>query len=161
MRLQFNMGISTPLIFVVLFSSLTIFQQALAEDAFFNANCMSPFPESMRALQNMIIKKGYVVSRVQYVDKGLKVKGYETDLYRVVFFGKKDEILSIQKEFPALIPFIPLTITIFESGSLTSISSINPLSVTNLYNSKTITKMIKSWRDDLEDIFKQYQRCTY
>ena len=161
MRLQFKMSISTQLIFVILFSSLTIFKQAQAEDAFFTANCISPFPESMRALQDMIIKKGYVVSRVQYVDKGLKVKGYETDLYRVVFFGKKDEILSIQKEFPALIPFIPLTITIFESGSQTNISSVDPVSLTKIYNSNITTKMIKSWSHDIKDIFKIYQRCTY
>lgn len=138
-----------------------LWQQSIAEETFFTARCKTPFPESMSYLQELIIKHGYIISRVQHVDKGLKSRGYETGLYRVVFFGKKDEIHTIQNNYPALIPYIPLNITIFEDEIYTGISSINPTSISNLYQSKKIKSLTKSWQKDISKIFTAYKRCLF
>ena len=55
------------------------------------------FPEAMSVLQANIIKQGFTISRVQRVDVGLSAKGYKTDKYRVVFFGKGDEIQTLSR----------------------------------------------------------------
>jgi len=48
-----------------------------------------PFPETMLSLEESIKDHGYIVTRVQRVDVGLKKFGFKTDKYRIVFFGKK------------------------------------------------------------------------
>lgn len=147
-----------PTFIVVLFFA---WQQSIADETFFTAHCKTPFPESMSYLQELIIKQGYTISRVQHVDKGLKARGYDTGLYRVVFFGKKDEIHIIQNNYPALIPYIPLNITIFEDGIYTGISSINPISISELYRSKRIKSLTKSWQKDIYEIFTAYKHCSF
>ena len=61
-----------------------------------------PFPETMSELQAIIKSHGYVVSRVQRVDIGLTMMGYKTDKYRVVFFGKYDELQELTNKYPEL-----------------------------------------------------------
>ena len=153
-----KLNIIKPIVITVLFF---VWQQSMASETFFTARCKTPFPESMSSLQEFIIKQGYVISRVQHVDKGLKARGYDTGLYRIVFFGKKDEIHAIQNNYPALIPYIPLNITIFEDGTYTGISTIDPMSISNLYQSKKIKLITKLWHKDIFDIFNNYKHCSF
>ena len=71
------------------------------------------FPEAMSALQEAIKNVGYTVSTVQRVDIGLTGMGFETDKYRVVFFGKANEIKILPQKYPQLAPYLPLAIAIF------------------------------------------------
>ena len=153
-----KLNIIKPIVISMLF---IVCQQSIASKTFFTARCKAPFPESMSSLQEFIIKQGYVISRVQHVDKGLKARGYDTGLYRVIFFGKKDEIHAIQNNYPALIPYIPLNITIFEDGTYTGISSIDPISISKLYQSNKIKSITKLWHNDVADIFTAYKRCSF
>lgn len=131
-----------------------------AEDNFLASNCASSFPEAMLRLQDIIKNKGYMISRVQHVDKGLRSRGYETEIFRVVFFGKTKEIQLIRKRYPALIPYIPLNITIFEEATQTGISTIDPVFLLKLYKSDEIKQLIETWHKDMVDIFDEYQHCT-
>ena len=71
------------------------FQASLYADELIMARSTEDFPETMLMLQNVIKKQGYIPSRVPRVDIGLTKSGYKTDKYRVVFFGKADEIKKI------------------------------------------------------------------
>lgn len=133
---------------------------AKGEGDFLAAKCSAGFPEAMSYLQALISNQGYTVSRVQHVDKGLRSRGYKTGLYRVVFFGKKDEIQEIRTRYPALIPYIPLSITIVEDKEQTSINTIDPITFYQLYKSSEIKKLVDSWQKDIKFIFAEYQRCT-
>jgi uncharacterized protein (DUF302 family) len=53
------------------------------------------FDATLAQLQQVIAEHGYTVSHVQRCDVGLQGSGYETDKYRVVFFGKLDEMRAI------------------------------------------------------------------
>ena len=71
------------------------------------------FPETMLALQRTLGEYGYTISRVQRVDIGLTSSGFETDKYRIVFFGKPEEVRQLSEKHPQLIPYLPLKITLF------------------------------------------------
>jgi uncharacterized protein (DUF302 family) len=84
------------------------------------------FPEAMAALQQSITEHGYRVSRVQRVDYGLTRRGFETDRYRVVFFGKAEEIDELVSSHPEMIPFLPLKVVIFAEEDQTLVTAIDP-----------------------------------
>src|SRR5210317_395875 len=85
---------------------------AFADDLIMRRIAMT-FPEAMNALQTSIAQEGYTVSRVQRVDIGLTSSGYNTAEYRIVFFMREDVVHDIARQYPELIAFIPLKITIF------------------------------------------------
>ncbi len=115
------------------------------------------FPETMSALQEGIKNQGYTLSRVQRVDIGLTSMGFKTDKYRVVFFGKTDEIHHLSKTHPSLIPYLPLKIAIFAEGDETLLVCSNPMSFIELYPEPELTKIFKQWRKDIEKILNHVQ----
>ena len=66
------------------------------------------FPEAMSVLQETIQKHGQVVSRVQRVDIGLTTFGYQTDKYRIVFYGELDDIREVANQYPELMSYLPI-----------------------------------------------------
>jgi len=111
------------------------------------------FPETMLKLQSLIKQQGYKPSRVQRIDIGLTKSGYKTDKYRVVFFGKADEIKTISKELPELIPYLPLKISIFAEDGQTILVTIDPLSFDKMYPNSSLTPTFKRWAKDMHIIF--------
>ena len=112
------------------------------------------FPEAMAELQNQIRKKGYVVSRVQRVDIGLTKSGYKTDKYRVVFFGKPDEIRDLSRRYPQLTAYLPLKISIFAEDRDTILVSANPQHLKKAGDAELV-KIIDRWERDMASIFRQ------
>jgi uncharacterized protein (DUF302 family) len=110
------------------------------------------FAETMNALQNAIVQHGYKVSKVQRVDVGLEAKGYKTDKYRVVFYGKADEIASLAKNYPQLIPFLPLSVAIFAEGEQTMLATIRPRSFKALFPDTSLQTTFSLWDSDLVNI---------
>jgi uncharacterized protein (DUF302 family) len=116
------------------------------------ARTQTTFPEAMVKLQMVLKKHDYTLSRVQRVDIGLTEKGYKTDKYRVVFFGKADEVELMTKKYPELIPYLPYKIAIFAEAEETLIVASNP---EILFSDATgeLKTIIKHWHDDLISIF--------
>lgn len=111
------------------------------------------FPETMVNLQSAIIKTGYKISRVQRVDIGLTKSGFKTDKYRVVFFGKPDEIEMLTSKHSDLIPYLPLKISIFSEKNDTILISNSPLTLAGYY--KDIPgEIFKRWNKDISAIFQ-------
>src|SRR5512139_1951712 len=90
------------------------------------------FPEAMLTLQTAIGEYGYTLSRVQRVDIGLTGSGFTTDKYRVVFFGKLEEIRTLSERYPQLIPYLPLRMTIFAEEDETLVVMEDPARLANL-----------------------------
>ena len=78
------------------------------------------FPEAMALLQSAISPRGYTITRLQEVNENLARREFKSDLYRVVYFGKYEEIKAMTAMQPELIPFLPLNITIFAEGDQAS-----------------------------------------
>jgi len=115
------------------------------------------FPETMAMLQDAIKKQGYELSRVQRVDVGLSKKGYKTDKYRVVFFGKGKQIQDISSKYPDLIPYLPLKIAIFAEGDDTILVSVNPNIFNDLFKHPELKSTFDEWFKDINQILNSVQ----
>ena len=119
------------------------------------------FPETMSALQEEIKNAGYTISIVQRVDVGLTGMGFQTDKYRVVFFGKVDEIKSIPKKYPTLTPFLPLAIAIFAEEDETILTAMSPEFIEPVYvkksdaNAAELHAIFQRWQRDIKTIIEK------
>jgi len=116
------------------------------------ARSVLPFPEAMLVLQESIAAHGYTVSRVQRIDVGLTGKGYKTDLYRVVFAGKLDEIRMLTELAPQLIPYLPPKISIFAEGDQTVLVTVSPDTYASIAGDDVDPLFFKRWNSDLRSI---------
>ena len=141
-----------------LFSLLLVTTQIHATDMYM-ARSASSFPETMSKLQETIKAEGYKVSRVQRVDIGLTAMGYKTDKYRVVFYGKAEENKKLVKQYPFLIPYLPLKIAIFAEQEETLLIASNPMLLADK-SAPELNPTLKRWEKDLEKIIAEMRETS-
>lgn len=112
------------------------------------------FPEAMLELQTQLRKHGYTPSRVQRVDIGLTKFGYKTDKYRVVFFGKLDQVKMIAHKYPEMVPYLPLKISIFAEHNQTILATMNPIEFNHLFPNVKLDSLFTEWEKDIREIFQ-------
>lgn len=114
------------------------------------------FPEAMLTLQTAIGDHGYTLSRVQRVDIGLTGSGFTTDKYRIVFFGKREEISMLSARYPQLIPYLPLHMTIFAEEDETIVVMEDPQDMAQLVPADAETALLfRRWHNDALSIFDE------
>jgi len=111
-----------------------------------------PFPEAMTTLQNAIIDRKYTLSRVQRIDVGLEKAGYETDRYRIVFFGKLDEIKPITDKYPEMAAFLPLKMVLFSEEEDTMLVALNPVHLSQVVSDESLKPLFARWLHDVKAI---------
>lgn len=114
-----------------------------------------PFPEAMNALQQAIQNRGYQVARVQRVDIGLTSSGYKTAEYRVVFFGKREELLQLPDKHPELLAYLPLKFTIFSEGDHTLVVTNNPHLLGEFFRDSALARTFQRWEQDVRAMLDQ------
>ncbi|TCS72751.1 uncharacterized protein (DUF302 family) [Sulfuritortus calidifontis] len=110
------------------------------------------FPEAMTVLQNAIHDQGYTITRLQQVNENLEKRDYASDMYRVVFFGKYEEIRALAASHPELIPFLPLNITIFAEGNNAIVLAAHPRTLGELFPDPALKPIFERWEADLAKI---------
>ena len=148
MFIQFRIFILVSLLLLCLFMVPTV----LAGDLVM-ARSQQAFPEAMLTLQEEIRNHGYKVSRVQRVDIGLTQMGFQTDKYRVVFFGKPDEIEKLASSHPELAPYLPLKIAIFAEQNQTLVVATSPHTLGEFFPDLNLDPILDKWTQDLDSIF--------
>lgn len=118
------------------------------------------FPETMLALQDAIKKTGNTVSRVQLIDVGLAKMGYKSDKYRIVFYGKADEIKMLAAQYPELIPYLPLKIALFSENGQTLLTTTNPEQLSAMYPNKALKPIFLRWAKNIRVIMAEVQHAT-
>ena len=113
------------------------------------------FPESMTLLQAAIASRGYTITRLQQVNENLAKMHYPSDVYRVVFFGKYDEIKAITAKHPDLIPYLPLSITIFAEDNQAILVAIHPLTFAEYFPYPELKPVFEQWENDLVQIMDE------
>jgi uncharacterized protein (DUF302 family) len=113
------------------------------------------FPESMTLLQSAIIARGYTITRLQQVNENLAKMHYPSDIYRVVFFGKYEEIKAITAKYPDLTPFLPLSITIFAEGDQAILVANHPGNLAALFPYPELKPVFERWESDLVKIMDE------
>ena len=145
---------SLSFLLLILFS---LSSQAVVTGEMIMVRSSEAFPETMLTLQQAITDKGYSLSRVQRVDVGLTAKGYATDKYRVVFFGKGAQVKQLAANYPQLIPYLPLKIAIYAEGNDTILISANPASFNDMFDIPQLRPVFNQWQRDIIDILNSMQ----
>jgi uncharacterized protein (DUF302 family) len=146
-----------PSIIILLFFILPINIVFADHQSLIMGRSLEAFPETMSNLQTAIKKAGYTISKIQRVDIGLTGMGFKTDKYRVIFFGKTEEIIQIPKKYPQLTPYLPLAISIFSEEQETVLTAMSPAFIAPSYNKKhpELASLFIRWEKDIRDIIHQ------
>ena len=118
-----------------------------------------PFAETMLVLQDAIREHGYQLSRVQRVDVGLTASGFETDKYRVVFFGHPQEVHELAAHYPELIPYLPIKVAIFGEDEQTVLVTLNPRGFRDFYPEPELGPVFDRWERDVHAIFNRIRNA--
>ena len=113
------------------------------------------FPEAMLSLQTAIVDHGYTLSRVQRVDIGLEAMGFKTDKYRIVFFGKPEEVRQLSAKYPHMIPYLPLKMTIFAENEETIMVTEDMTRLDELATTPELRKLFQRWKGDILSIIRE------
>ena len=95
---------------------------------------------------------GYTVAHEQRCDGGLKGFGYQTDYYRVIFFGKPDEVRYLSKKYPEFIPYLPLKLAIFAEGDQVLAVIFNPEVYSRFFTQEELKTQFAHWKNDLDSV---------
>jgi uncharacterized protein (DUF302 family) len=119
------------------------------------ARATHEFPEAMMILQNAITRHGYTITRLQEVNENLAKRQFQSDMYRVVFFGKYQEVKEMSARYPELMPFLPLNITIFAEGDQAILVASHPKMLESLFPDPTLKPIFDHWETDVQAIMDQ------
>jgi len=113
------------------------------------------FPEAMTLLQSAISSRGYKITRLQQVNENLERREYKSDMYRVVYFGKLEEVRQATAAYPELIPFLPLNITIFAEGDQTILVANHPQTLRRYFPDSALKPVFDRWEKDVVEIMDE------
>jgi len=130
-----------------------------AADDLLMARVDKPFPEAMAILQSAISARGYKVTRLQQVNENLERRDYKSDMYRVVYFGKYEEVKRAAASHPELIPFLPLNITIFMEGEQTILVASHPRSLSRFFPDRSLRPLFERWERDIVSIMDEVREA--
>lgn len=118
------------------------------------------FPEAMTLLQSAISSRGYTVTRLQQVNENLERREFKSDMYRVVYFGKHEEVRRATARTPELIPFLPLNITIFAEADDTILVASHPQMLREFFPDPELSALFERWERDMVDIMDELREAN-
>ena len=128
-------------------------------DGLLMVRSLQMFPEAMTSLQSAISARGYKITRLQEVNENLARREFKSDMYRVVFFGKYEEIKTLTAQHPELIPFLPLNITIFAEGNQAILVSAHPRELERLFPDPLLKSILERWEKDVSEIMDEVREA--
>jgi uncharacterized protein (DUF302 family) len=128
-----------------------------AQDLFITRSAR-PFPEAMASAQQAITDSGYQVVRVQRVDVGLSSSGFKTAEYRLVFFGRAQDMQALPRIEPELMAYMPLKMVIFAEGETTVIVMQNPAMLARLFPQAELRPYFQRWEKDVRTLLDRMAR---
>ena len=143
-----------PLVITLILALFATLAQG-AEERLLMMRSTQSFPEAMLALQKTLGEYGYTVSRVQRVDIGLTGSGFQTDKYRIVFFGKPTEIRNLTAAHPELIPYLPLKMTLFAEQEETLLVALDPTALYEVVPTEEFRYRLQRWKNDILSIMDE------
>jgi uncharacterized protein (DUF302 family) len=109
-------------------------------------------------VEDSIREHGYRIAHLQTCDMGLADFGYESDFYRVVFFGKVDEVRMVSERYPELVSYLPLKIAVIAEQGETLLAVLDPEALTPYYDDERVRIQLGRWHNDLASIFDEVRR---
>lgn len=113
------------------------------------------FSYAWSALDKTIRAYHYKPAYLQRCDFALNERHYKSDKYRILFFGKYDEMKKMSKKYPEIVPFFPLRMTVMEEGTHTLVIATSPMTLLSLVKTNEERMTIFRWQEDMKSILKQ------
>ncbi|MCB1790104.1 MAG: hypothetical protein KDJ24_07380 [Gammaproteobacteria bacterium] len=138
----------------------------ISSAAMANADAMLMSRIPMRAelvleyVKSSIEEHGYSIAHLQLCDGGMSDFGYKTDFYRVVFFGKIDEVRRISERYPELVSYVPLKLAVIAEKDETLLTVLNPEALAPYFADAELQIQLVRWHSDLESILDDVRRAT-
>ena len=139
----------------VVFAALVFLTAPAVADDLLMVRMDKQFPEAMTLLQSAISSRGYKITRLQQVNENLERREYKSDMYRVVYFGKHEEVRQVTAAYPELIPFLPLNITIFAEGDQTILVANHPQMLRHYFPDPALAPVFDRWEGDIVKIMDE------
>ena len=140
-------------------SLLLTFSAAGRADELMMARSGRLFLEAMTTLQSAITARGYTITRLQEVNENLAKREFKSDMYRVVYFGKYEEIKMLAAKYPKLIPFLPLNITIFAEGDQAILVASHPRMLQAVFPNPDLKPVFARWEKDMLAIMDEVREA--
>ena len=139
---------------LIIFMTL-LFSVSISAMPMLMARSTQPAEIVMDGLQKALQDYGYSIANVQRCDGGLSDFDYKTDYYRVVFFGKIEEVRPLTEKYPELIPYLPLRILVFAENEETVLSTFNPMDLAQYFDDPSLTIQFMRWHSDMSAILNE------
>ena len=97
---------------------------------------------------------------LQLCDGGMTDFGYKSDFYRVVFFGKIEEVRTISESYPELVAYLPLKIAVIAEADETLLTVLNPETLAPFFADQAVQTQLGRWRSDLVSILSDVRRSV-
>ena len=110
--------------------------------------------------QSSIEEHGYSIAHMQTCDDGLGDFGYKTDYYRVLFFGKGEEVRQISADYPELVSYLPLKLAVIAERDETLLTILNPEALLPFFADEAVKIQLGRWHNDLVSILDDVARST-
>ena len=144
---------------IFLLAGLLIAGQVHAEKVMMARSYLS-FEVTLEAVKKALESRGYTVAHEQRCDGGLKGFGYETDLYRVIFFGKPDEVRLWSNAHPEMIPYLPLKLAVIAEADQVLVVGFNPEELAELFTDKKLKIQFSRWKNDIESVMVEVSQSS-
>ncbi len=153
-------SIKQVLVSIVVFLLLSAVSQA-NEQRLFMVRSNIPFDVAMERVQSILNSYEYEVAHTQRCDGGLADFGYQTDFYRVLFWGKYQEVHELSEKFPEIVPFLPLKFLVFAENDETVFIALNPAMLAEYYSSPELKLQLMRWKNDIESVMNELREYQY
>jgi uncharacterized protein (DUF302 family) len=115
----------------------------------------------MDVLKETILEYGYQVAHVQRCDGGMAEFHYKSDFYRVVFFGKVEEVRAVLKRHPEMSPYLPLKIAVVAENKDTVLASVDPRALAPLFpDDPQLQVLLARWYNDIHSMLDEMRNLN-
>lgn len=131
---------------------------AHADEKLLTIRSPQAFDPALEQVQEVLKKHNFTVAHIQKCDGGLQDMGYTTDSYRIVFFGRLEEVRALSKTHPELVPLFPFKLAVYAEGKDTLFSILNPAELAPLLDAdKDLQQQLTAWEKDFRAVLGEMQ----
>jgi uncharacterized protein (DUF302 family) len=110
----------------------------------------------MDVLGETILEYGYQVAHVQRCDGGMAEFHYKSDFYRVVFFGKVEEVREVLRRHPEMSPYLPLKIAVVAEDKDTVLAAVDPRALAPMFpDDPALQVLMARWYNDINAMLEE------
>ena len=132
---------------------------AQADQTLIMARSDAKAEQVIEVLRETLPEYGYSVAHVQRCDGGMAEFDYKTDFYRVVFFGKVEEVRRILARHPEMSPYLPLKIAVIAENNETLLAAMDPRALSPMFpDDPELQLQFSRWHSDIQAMLDEMRQ---